>query len=257
MSNALTSAAAVLTTLWLLFRMQLTSMRWFWRGLLLGGFAVPAFTLLFLKFVGASRGVGLTDTSHFLAGMVVVSLLFGNMSQTASRFSFLRSTGALDYYATLLARKSLLILAVVSSFLVMSLPGVLFALTVGGLWLGVSLQPSPLLIPALALGALSLSVLGAVVGVYSQTPEQSSLTMNLLTLGLSILSPVLAPRESLPVVLQWTSFLTPTTYAVQAVQAALTGQIGIAFWCDLAILCVFCGLAIVLVGRRLDWRAER
>jgi ABC-2 type transport system permease protein len=244
-----------LTTLWLLFRMQLTSMRWFWRGLLFGGFAVPIFTLVLLKFMGAGRAGELADARRFLAGMIVVSLLFGNMSQTASRFSFLRTTGALDYYATLLARKSLLILAVVCAFLVMSLPGVLFALIAGGLWLGVPLQPSPLLIPALILGAVSLAVLGAVVGVYSQTPEQSSLTVNLLTLGLSILSPVLAPREILPVALQWTSILTPTTYAVQAVQAALTGQVGVSFWRDLAVLSVFCIVAIGLVGRRLDWRA--
>lgn len=244
-----------LTTLWLLFRMQLTSMRWFWRSLLFGGFAVPTFMLIFLKLVGAGRGLGPADAGHFLAGMVVVSLLFGNMSQTASRFAFLRTTGALDYYATLLTRKVLLILAVVLAFLVMSLPGVLFALTVGGLWLGVSLRPSPLLIPALMLGALSLSVLGATIGVYSQTPEQSSLTINLLTLGLSILSPVLAPRETLPWALQWTSFVTPTTYAVQAVRAALAGQIDASFWRDLAVLCAFCGVAIVLVGRRLDWRA--
>jgi ABC-2 type transport system permease protein len=235
--------------------MQFLSLRWFWRSALLGGFCVPMFTLLFWKFVVGGYGVGQAEAVHFLAGNTVVSLLFGTMGMVGSRFAFLQDTGALDYFATLLVRRTALILAVVVAFLCMSLPGLLLALFVGTTWLAVPVQPHPLLALALVLGAFSLAILGAVVGVYSRTPQQENMVRYLLTLGLSVLSPVLVPIERLPRVLQWTGYLVPTTYAVQAVRRALLSQLDVQFWLSMLVLLAFCLLELVLVERRLDWRA--
>jgi ABC-2 type transport system permease protein len=143
----------------------------------------------------------------------------------------------------------------VTAFLIMSLPGLLFALVVGTIWLGVPIRPHPLLPLALILGSVSLSVTGALVGVYSRTQESANLTVNLLTLGLTVLSPVLAPIERLPRLLQWTSRFVPTTYATAAVRSALVSQLDAQFWLNLAVLALFCVLALIVVNRHLDWRA--
>ncbi len=243
-----------LEAFWVLLHMQLTSMRWFWRSLLFGGFFVPLWALVFWKFIGGPY-TRPGDLAYILAGNVVISLLFGNMGRVANRFAFLKDSGALDYYATLLVKRPALVLAVVVAFLIMALPGLLAALTVGTVWLGVPIRPHLLLLPlALILGSISLSVLGALVGVYGRTPEAASLTINVLTLGLTVLSPVLIPLDRLPPLLQYTSRLLPTTYAAEAVRSALVSQIDGRFWLDLAILAAFCILALVLVNRRLDWR---
>jgi len=244
-----------LAALWLLFRMQLLSMRWFWRATLVGGFFLPLFTLAFWKLLVAGYGARTSDAIYFLSGNVVISLLFGNMREVASRFAFLQETAGLDYYATLMTDKVSLILAVVLAFLVMSLPGALFALLIGTAWLGAPIQPHPLLALALVLGSIALSVLGAIVGVYCRSQEQSSIIITLLTLGLAVLSPVMAPIERLPKILQATSYLTPTTYATQAVRSALVSTLDGRFWLNLAVLVLFCLAALAFVSRRLDWRA--
>jgi ABC-2 type transport system permease protein len=242
----------------ILCAMQFASMRWFWRGMVINGFCIPMFLLIFWKLLltGSAESVGASAAAvQFLAGNMVVSLLFGLMGRVASRFAFLQDTGALDYYATLLVRRVMLILAVIGVFMVASLPGVLLALWVGAAWLAVPIHPHPLLALALALGACSLAVLGAAVGVYCRSQEQASNVTSLVTLGLMVLSPVLAPVERLPKLLQWTSYLTPTTYATAAVRGALVSQLDTRFWLNLAALALFCLLALFLVARRLDWRA--
>jgi hypothetical protein len=56
------------------------------------------------------------------------------MAQVASRFSFLKDTGALDHHGTLLVGKSCLVLTVMLAFLAMSLSGMLAALVLGTAW---------------------------------------------------------------------------------------------------------------------------
>lgn len=240
--------------LYLVCAMQFASMRWFWRSLLVGGIAIPLFALILWRFMSGGMALPGSELAHILAGNIVISLLFGNMGRVASRLSFLKDSGALDYYAALGVGKLTLILAVILVFLVASLPGMLIALSVGTFWLRVPIQPHPLLVPALALGSVSLSTLGAAVGVYSRTPEESNTLENLLALGLMVLSPVLVPPARLPKVFMWTSYLVPTTYVTQAVRRALVSQVDLGFWLNLGILAVFCVVSLALVHAKLDWR---
>src|SRR5512136_2410489 len=90
----------------LLFRMQFASIRWFWRSMLVTSIVIPLFTMTVCKFLLLNGGATRADALYFVAGNIVVGLLFGNMGRVASRFSFLRDSGALDYYATLVARKT-------------------------------------------------------------------------------------------------------------------------------------------------------
>jgi ABC-type multidrug transport system permease subunit len=62
------------------------------------------------------------------------------------------------------------------------------------------------------------------------------------------------PIEHLPRLLQWTSRFVPTTYATAAVRSALVSQLDADFWLNLAVLTVFCVLALIVVNRHLDWR---
>lgn len=242
------------TNLNILLRMQFASLRWFWASVMVNSFVIPlSFLVIWYYF---ADGVASTDTMiYFLAGNITLGLLFGNMNRVASRFAFLKDTGALDYYATLLTNKTLLIFSVTLVFLLVSLPGVIAGLFAGIILLDVPISIHPMLAVALILGSFSLSTMGAVIGVFSRSFEQSLTTTQLITLGMMVLSPVFVEVDRLPRILQWTSYLVPTTYTVRAVRDALISDLGVNFWLNLAILVLFNIGALWAVHRRMEWRA--
>ena len=125
-----------------LFLIELTNWRWSWRSMLLTGTLAPVFSIL-------GMGVFAQDAGHealgyVLTGNMVISLMFGNMRNVQSHFTFMRFEGALDYYATLPIRKHNLILAVVLSFLLLSLPSLIITMLLGTVVLKVPITFHPL-----------------------------------------------------------------------------------------------------------------
>lgn len=71
----------------------------------------------------------------------------------------------------------------------------------------------------------------------------------------SFLSPIMIPTELMPVPLQWVARLVPTTYAAHGFRSALAGHFGPGLAYDILILVILMAAALVLVHRKLDWRA--
>jgi ABC-2 type transport system permease protein len=106
---------------------------------------------------------------------------------------------------------------------------IIVAVTTATLILAVSLSlgfhitaagiPAALLITALAIAAShSLGVLAAAVKLLS---KRGNPLIMLYTMAVTVLSGVLFPVQSLPVVIRALSYLLPTTYAVQAIRRVL------------------------------------
>lgn len=235
--------------------MQLTNWRWSWRATVINGVFAPTFTLI-------AVGLFATDESpetlgYILTGNLVISLLFSTMGQVSSHFAFMRAVGRLDFFATLPIYRSALILATVLAFLLLALPSAAAMLVIGTLYLGIPVQLHPLVLVVIPLIAVSLSGLGALIGLMGRTPEEVGSTNMLATFILAALGPVLFPASRLPEFIKTISLLSPATYAASALRQVILGwpdRLPLAL--DIAVLVVVTGGLLWLVGQRLDWRRK-
>jgi len=247
-----TDRPALLPQLGDLFLMELTNWRWSWRTLVITGTITPLLSMLALGVF--ARGSGAETQAYILTGNIVLALMFGMMEKLQSRFMFMRITGALDYFATLPIQRSLLILAIVLSFLALMLPALVVIISVGALLLGVSLSLNPVLLLVIPLCAVPLSGIGALIGSLARTPEESGAISLLVTFMLLGLGPVVIPASRLPGVILILGWLSPATYAASALRQALLGPVTLRLLLDLAVLV---GLSIVifwLVSLKMRWR---
>ncbi len=235
-----------------LFLIELTNWRWSWRSLVITGTLAPLGSTIALGLF--ARDSGPQALAYVLTGNVVLSLLFGNMGNVQSHFSFMRFAGSLDYFATLPIRRSLLVVAVVLSFLLLSLPSLVTTIAVGALALGVPVALNPLVLLVVPACTLPLAGIGALIGCSARTPQESSATTLLVTFVLTGLGPVLIPPERLSPVLIALGRLSPATYAASALRQVLLGPVTGQLWLDLAALLAFAALALWLAERKMNWR---
>jgi ABC-2 type transport system permease protein len=235
--------------------LQLTNWRWSWRSLLLTGALAPIFTILALGVF--ARNNGPTALGYVLAGNIVISLLFSTMGQVSGHFAFMRAVGRLEFFATLPIHRTALILATLASFFVLAIPSTLITIAFGAAFLEVPLQISPLALFVIPLISVSLSGLGALIGLIGRTPEETGSLNLVATFVLSALGPVIIPPESLPPIMNTIGLLSPATYAASALRQVMLGwpdRLPLAL--DVVVLVAITLGFLWLVGRKLDWRVS-
>jgi len=235
-----------------LFLIELTNWRWCWRSMLITGTLAPMFSILALGIF--ARDSGRETLAYVLTGNMVISLMFGNMSNVQSHFVFMRFEGALDYYATLPINKHNLILAVVLSFLLLSAPSLILTMLLGAFILHLPLTFHPLLLAIIPTCAISLSAIGALIGVSVRSRYQASPISLILTMVMAGLGPVVVPPDRLPRILLWLGWINPATYAASALRQAAIGPLTGRLPWDLALLFGSTIVIFAVVSRVLDWR---
>jgi ABC-2 type transport system permease protein len=235
-----------------LFLIELTNWRWSWRTMILTGTLAPICSILAMGVF--AQDSGMQALTYVLTGNMVISLMFGNMGNVQSHFTFMRFEGTLDYYATLPIRKPSLILAVVLSFLLLSLPSLIVTMLLGALVLGVPITFNPLVLVVIPACAVSLSGVGALIGVTVRNRYQAGAVSLVVTMLMAGLGPVVVPPDRLPPLLHTLGKMNPATYAASALRQAVVGPITERAAGDLAVL-IGSGLVILwTVGHMLDWR---
>jgi len=235
-----------------LFLIELTNWRWSWRSMLLTGTLAPVFSILAMGIF--ARDSGREALTYVLTGNMVISLMFGNMGNVQSHFTFMRFQGALDYYATLPIRKHNLILAVVLSFLLLSLPSLTITMLLGALVLHVPITLHPLVLVVIPACAISLSGIGALIGASVRNRHEADALSLVVTMVMAGLGPVVVPPERLPTALLTLGRLNPATYAASALRQAVIGPLTRHIALDLAALVGSTILIFGTVSRVLDWR---
>jgi ABC-2 type transport system permease protein len=233
-----------------LFLIQLANWRWSWQAMAINGLIVPITTLYFLKTMGGSS----TQPELILSGNIIVSLIFTTMYGTSARFSFMRTFGVLDYYATLPVPKALLVLAVNAGFLVLSLPTAILTIFIGQWFLGLSLSLSPVFFILVPLASFSLSAVGAFVGVAAPNFDAANTITGILQFVFMGVGPVLLPQERLPEIVVFLGQFLPSTYAADALRHTLNSNYDGRFLLDLGFLVVFDLVAMLFVGYKMEWR---
>jgi ABC-2 type transport system permease protein len=231
---------------------ELTNWRWSWRTLIITGTLTPLLGIVALGIF--ARDSGREALAYVLTGNTVLALMFGNMDNVQSHFAYMRFMGALDYFATLPVRKHILILAVVLSFLLLSLPSLAATMLLGSLLLAVPIAPNAAILVVVPLCAISMASVGALIGVSARTPQESGSLGLLVTLVMTGLGPVMIPPARLPGFMLFLGRFSPATYAASALRQTLLGPLTERIILDLAVLAGVTGVLFWLVGRRLDWR---
>ncbi len=235
-----------------LILIQLSNFRWSWRRMVLSGIAVPMFGLVALGIF--ARDSGPEAIVYVFTGNIVISLMFENLSKVAGNFAFMKAMGTLDYFATLPIRRYVVVLASLIAFLLLSLPSLLVMLLFGAWYLQVSLVVHPLILLVVPLTAVSLSALGALIGVTARTPEEAGPISTLLVLFLSGLGPVVIPPERLPAFMTTLGRFSPATYAASVLRQTLLGPVTLQLALDLFVLAGFALVTGWAVSRKMDWR---
>jgi len=188
-------------------------------------------------------------------GLLALTLLFGASSMEAIVITFERRVGALERLLlapvrlpALLAGKILggVIFGLVIALLVLLLA--LLILDLGGInWL--------LLFLGMVLSASAFSALGALVSVAVKEVFEAQTLANVFRFPMMFLGGVFVPVASFPPALQVVARLLPLTYAVEALDAAMTGGSSATAIIDLGILAAFTAAFFVLatwvLARRL------
>jgi ABC-2 type transport system permease protein len=243
---------ALLAQLVDLVLIELTNWRWTWRSMLLTGTIAPLLSTAALGIF--ARDSGPQALAYILTGNVVLSLMFENQDKVAGHFAYMRLNGILDYFATLPIRRPLLILAVMLSFLLLSLPSLVITVLGGALLLDFPIVPSPVILIVVPACAIPMAGVGALIGSSVRMPQHAGSVSFLVTFLMLGLGPVVIPPERLPGFLWALGRLSPATYAASAVRQALLGPLTAQILVDLAALAAFAGLTFWLVGRKMDWR---
>jgi ABC-2 type transport system permease protein len=218
----------------------------------LTGVVTPALGIVGLGIF--ARDSGADALAYVLTGNVVLSLLFENQDKVAGHFAFMRLNGSLNYFSTLPVRKHALILAVVLSFLLLSLPSLVVTVLLGSTMLGIPLHLNPVILLVVPVCAVSMAGVGALIGTSVRLPQNAGSVSLLVTFVMLGLGPVVVPPDHLPEVVLFLGRFSPATYAASAMRQVLLGPLTGQIALDLAALAGFTLVSLWLVGRKMDWR---
>jgi ABC-2 type transport system permease protein len=203
-----------------------------------------------------ARESGTMALMYVMTGNIVVSLLFGTMTNVQSRVQWMRFQGGLDYVATLPVQRYAFVLAMVMAFFLLTLPSILVTMLLGPLLLNVPVNLHPLIVMVIPFCAVPLAGVGAILGLVGRTPHEAHNLTFLLTLVMTGLGPVVAPPDYLPDFLVTLGYLSPATYAASALRQVVVGPITERLFLDLAVLSSVAVMSLWWVGRRMNRREE-
>ncbi|MEZ4512683.1 MAG: ABC transporter permease [Chloroflexota bacterium] len=245
--NAINKRPSAATQLLDLTLIQLSNFRWAWRSTLLTGIVAPLLSLMGLGLF--ARDAGAEALAYVLTGNVVMALMFENLNRVSSNFAYMKAMGTLTYFATLPVRRSLLVLATLLAFFLLSLPATLVTILFGSWFLGVTLHVSPFIVVVVPLTAVPLAALGAFIGLKMRSPAEAGPVTTLIVFLFISIGPVIFPPSRLPSVMQSIGRLSPATYAASALRQTLLGPATPQLAIDLAVLLFVAVILSHLVNR--------
>jgi ABC-2 type transport system permease protein len=173
--------------------------------------------LLLLR--GVVRDQQATTESAVVAGSTVLVVAFVALNLLAQRFGTLKATAALDYYAALPVPPAAVVLGTAASYATFTVPGALLTGVVGAALYGLPMGQLWVVVPATLAAGVALSGVGAALGLAFPRPELATVAGQLAMTAVLFLGVI--PPAHLPAVLRGVRQAVPSTYAVDALAAAL------------------------------------
>jgi ABC-2 type transport system permease protein len=224
---------------------------WVWY-FLLSSF-IPLITLFFLFLVLSYQ---IKYAIYVVTGNIVFAVVLGSLNTLAEQLGWMKQNRFFEHYAALPVSKFSLITALVVRCTMFSLPAMIMVLAAGKLLFKLPIVLHPVLIVVFILSGFALSGIGAFIGIYSTNANRANIAVRVVFPILVFAAPVMIPLQNLPVVLRYISLVLPTTYIANAFRAALSGNLGPAFWLDMGIVFLFTVVSLYFVARKFDWRVN-
>jgi ABC-2 type transport system permease protein len=245
-------ASRLWTELSILFRIQFALIRDSWVIVLLLATMFPLTTILFMRFF-------VTDPTpemmvQIIAGNMIFGVIIMGLNSIGQEISMQKHQGHFTFYASLPILKLNFVAANVLRGLMSTVPSFVL-LGVIGYWIyGVNLQLSWALPFVMLLSLTSIVGLGVCIGFWSPNQQLTSMLAQLLMMVVTFLSPVMVEMNQLPKMLQWLSYLFPTTYAADALRTVLLHGWTNGVMLDCAMMLLYSCLTIFIVNRLVSWR---
>ncbi len=236
--------------LWLEQMMEIR-VAWYWY--LLFSLVIP----LAMVFGFARFGRGLTDQSsliYIISGSAIFAVVNDGLYAMAIRLGSMKKEGILVYYASLPISRVAFAGAIMFSRLVVLLPGMLCPILLGSAIYGIKLELNPWIVVLLPLTALSMSVMGMVIGLAVDNLEMTNWIVTSVLFLVVMAAPVFIPITALPLPLQFLSYAFPPTYAADALRRLLLGDVNLAFYLDMAMLALMVVVSFFVFKRWSFWR---
>ncbi len=241
--------------LWYLLRIEFANVRdsWIWSVIMASMF--PLTTVLFFKFFMTHPSPD--EMRRMITGNMVFPIIIMGINALAQDLSWSKHNGHFVFYASLPISKINFIIAKLTNGFLMTLPSVIIMAIVGQLVFGIRLHYNIMVLPVLILSVGGCVGMGTLMGFLSPNHQLTNMMAQVVMMVLSFLTPVMIPMSQLPKVMQYVSYVFPTTYAAESLRILFTSgwqsRVGI----DILFLVGFTILSIVLILWKMDWRVER
>ena len=234
-----------------LIKSELLTLRLSWKWSLLIVLVSPISVLIFLYLL-----VGMKNPEYMnyvISGNIIMSLVTGTMLTLGQELGVLKQIRGFDYYASLPIKKIQLITAYLIRATIVTLPSIMVLIFLGRIIFDVQININFTMFLIIFLSGLSLSGLGAFIGVYSTNMEQSSTVTQIIQPLIVYCAPVFRPFESMPKIMQYISYLVPTTYVSNALRKSFVGEFDLI---SILVLLLFSIVSVYLVEYKIDWRQK-
>jgi ABC-2 type transport system permease protein len=219
-----------------LLRIQAARLRTSWRPYLIVSSVMPLGIAVLLRAVmdpDQVREFG----AQIVAGSAVLAIAMTAVVMLAQRMSWLKETGALDYYTTLPVSRTSVVGAILLSFAIFSLPGTIVVVGLGAVLFDLSPAALWSAVPVWALGSFALAGLGVAIGWAAPDEQLAGMYSNLAMMAVLFLG--ILPADRLPGWLAPLRVILPSTYAVAALKPGLNGHVSTSTLPELLILVGF------------------
>ncbi|HZT97893.1 MAG TPA: ABC transporter permease, partial [Chloroflexota bacterium] len=179
-----------------LLRMQLAHFRSVWRRYIIVSSAMPLGITLLLRLRGPAPH---SQAVQFVAGGVTLTVALSTLTFLAQRVAWMKSNKTFDYYNTLPLSTAVLLLAMLVSYFVFAIPGILAITVIGSLIFSLPLEPSIDILWAMAtlfLTGVALAGIGALIGLRARNEQLAGAYANIAMMAVLLLS--IIPFSDLP-----------------------------------------------------------
>ena len=184
----------------------------------------------------------------FATGAPTLTLILMGLTVVAQETAQARISGRFTYVAALPVPRIAPMLADVTFWLLMQLPGTILTLVLAAVRFDVHFHIAALVVPAFALVSLTAAAVGYAIAV-SLPPAATGQVSSFLSIALLLFSPINFPLDRLPVWLQDLHRGLPVTYMADVIRGGLTGSYGVDAGLAFGVLGAYCIAGLLLSAR--------
>ncbi len=195
-----------------------------------------------------------TVALFFATGAPTLSMILMGLTVVPQETAQARISGRFTYVTALPVPRLAPMLADVTYWLLLQLPGWVLTLLLAVAHFDLTLHVDALILPAVALVALTAAAVGYAVAV-SFPPQATTQFTQFLSIGLLLFSPINFPLDRLPGWLQDVHRALPVTYMADLIRGGLTGHYGVSRALAFGVVGAYCAAGLALSARAASRRA--